>query len=86
VELSAAFVGFEVRFVFFAEKGALMMIKPPGQTRIAGIFEVNDGIFIPVEPNIEKQLAGTMCESLVHEFAIFADGVSIKVAEDSGRS
>jgi hypothetical protein len=49
MELFATGVGSEVGFVFFIEKCALMVIEPPGQARIAGVFEIDDGIFIAVK-------------------------------------
>jgi hypothetical protein len=32
-----------------SKKGALVMVKPPCHARRAGIFEIDDGIFVAVE-------------------------------------
>ena len=73
VEFPAAPVGPEMSFVLPAEECALVMVEPPGQARIAGIFEIHDGIFIPVELHVQEKLASAVGQSLVLKFAIPAD-------------
>ena len=35
--------------IFGRQKSALMMIEPPGQTRIARVLEVDDGILVAIK-------------------------------------
>jgi hypothetical protein len=68
------------------EEGALVVVEPPRQARVARVFEVDDRVLITVKPHIQKQLARTVGQSFVLEFTIAADRVEIEVAENSGGS
>ena len=63
-----------------------MVVKPPGQIWIAGVFEVNDGILIAVKLHIQKQLPCPVSQPFVVEIRILVDTVAIKIAEHGGGS
>ena len=67
-----------------AQEGALVMIKPPGQARIAGVLEIDDGVLVSIELHVQKQLAGAMGQPLVLELTIIVDRSQIKIAENGG--
>ena len=54
--------------VFRAQKGALMMIEPPGEVRMRGIFEVDDNVHIAVKEAVLKKLVGSVCQAGIVEF------------------
>jgi hypothetical protein len=72
----------EVRFILTAEEGALMMIEPPIQARIVGIFKIHYRVFVPVKLNVQKELAGMMSEPMIDKFAVFIDCIGIEIAEN----
>jgi hypothetical protein len=83
VEFFSTLVSPEMKLILFAQKSALMMIKPPGQPRVGGIFKINDGVLVSVKLHIKKEFAGAMSQSLVDELAIIADCSRIEAAKDS---
>jgi Na+-translocating ferredoxin:NAD+ oxidoreductase RnfE subunit len=46
--------------IFRSEKGALMMVKPPGYFRRSGIFEVHDSVLVAVKIGFIKESARAM--------------------------
>jgi hypothetical protein len=50
----------EMLGILRAQKRALVMVEPPGQTRIGRIFEIDDGIDIAVKKHILKKLGRFM--------------------------
>ena len=86
VKFSAAFVRFEVGFVFPAEECALMMVEPPCQPRIARVFEVDYGVLVAVKLHVQEQLSGPMREAFINECAVFVDAVEIEITKDGGGS
>jgi len=83
MEFPAAPIGAEVGFVLPAEECTLVMIEPPGQARIAGIFKIDNSVLVPIKLDIKEQLAGTMGEALIFKFTIPVDCIQIEVAEYS---
>ena len=53
--------------VFRGQEGALMMIEPPGQLRVAGVLEVDDGVLVAVEQAVFEDLRGPVCHAGVLE-------------------
>ena len=53
---SAASVVPEVLGVLGRQEGALMMIEPPGQARIVGVLEIDDGVLVAVEQAVFEEL------------------------------
>jgi hypothetical protein len=82
VEFPPAPVCPEMGFIFGAEERALVMIKPPAQARITGIFKIHDGILIAVKLDIQKKLAGAMRQALIDKLRVFVDCAQIEVAEN----
>jgi hypothetical protein len=82
VEFLSTFVGPELSFILAAEECALVMIEPPIQARITGILKVDDRVFVSIELNVPKKMAGAMGQSLIYKFAVFVDCVLIEVAEN----
>jgi hypothetical protein len=68
VELVAAAILSEVLCVRGSEKRALVMVKPPGDARRAGIFEIHDGIFVAVEQRFGKGMSRLVRHSRKMEF------------------
>ena len=52
----AAGVGAKMSLIFQAEKRALVVIEPPREALVAGVFEIDDGVLCPVKFNVEKKL------------------------------
>ena len=52
VKLVAAAVLAEILGVGGSKERALVMVKPPGHARRAGIFEIDDGIFIAIKERL----------------------------------
>ena len=82
VKFLSAPVGFEVNLILTAQEGALVVIKPPVQARIAGILEIHDSVFIAVKLHIQKKLPGAMGKPLVFKLTILSGGSQI-IAENS---
>ena len=68
------------------EECALMMIEPPGQARIGGVFEIDDGVFIAIEHAGLENLAGPMRQAGEHKFRIRMEFRFDKAAEKRRRS
>src|SRR5213592_4060207 len=81
MKLPAALVPAKMRFILRVQERALVMIEPPGETRIAGVFEIHDGILIPVELHVDEKLPGAVSEPLVDQFRILPDRRTVEVAE-----
>jgi hypothetical protein len=83
MKFPAAPVRSEVGFIRAAQKRALVMIEPPREARIAGILEVDNGIFVAVKLHVQKELARAMRKTLVLKPGGFADCIQVKAAENS---
>ena len=64
-----------------AEERALVMVKPPRQARITGVFEIDNCVLIPVKPDVKEELASPVCEALIGELRFGLDDAAIKTAE-----
>ena len=67
------------------QKRALVMVEPPGELRIAGVLEIDDGVFVAVEESRIEELGCLVRHSRVAEFRIGVNGPQDKPAEVSGR-
>ena len=74
----------EVFGIIGAEEGTLVMIEPPGQILVRGIFEINDGIHIPVKKRVFKQLIGPMSQTGVLKIRARIE-FALQEASDKGR-
>jgi hypothetical protein len=77
--------GVEMAGVFRSEKGALMVIEPPGQFRVARIFEVDNGVFVSIEQAVFEDLGGPMGHACVPEAGIRVERTPEEAAEERGR-
>jgi hypothetical protein len=68
------------------QKGALMMIEPPGNLRRARIFEINDHIFVAVKQPLLKGLDGTMGHAGITKDRLRINALAVKARKQSGRS
>src|SRR5206468_10285815 len=68
------------------EEGALMMVEPPCQAGIAGIFEVYDGVFISVELDVDEELSCAMSQTFILDIRVRPDSVTEKIGEHRGGS
>ena len=76
-ELSVAVPAPEVGLVLGSQKGAVMMVEPPGQPLVVGVLEVHDGVLGPpwkrwsgkvwwgwwAMPNSRKRAPGSILEA-----------------------
>jgi dCMP deaminase len=70
--------------VFRREEGALMVIEPPGQPRIARILEIHDGILIAIEQAVLEQLGRLVRHPRIAELRIRVNCARDKAAEVGG--
>src|SRR6476660_1251460 len=61
------------------------MIKPPGDTRRAAIFKVDDGIFVAVEFNVVKQCTGSVQEAREDKFNVVTNTLAVETGKDCSR-
>ncbi len=69
-----------------SEEGALVMVEPPCQVRIARVLEVDDRILVTIEERIFEELGGFMGHAGVGKLCIVMEGAALKTAEEGGRS
>jgi hypothetical protein len=67
------------------EKSALMMIEPPGNFGRAGVFEIDDGVFVPREMGFVEQGSGAMQQAGELKLHVAANALAVKAGEDRGR-
>ena len=84
VELFPGMIVPEVFGVFRLQERALMMVEPPGQQRGAGIFEIDDGVFVAVERAVFKGRRGLVRHSGVAEFRVGVDALAIEARKYGG--
>jgi hypothetical protein len=72
--------------VLGAEKGALMMIEPPGQARIRRVLEIHDGVDVAVEHPVFEDLICLVSQAREEEFRIRVESLLEKAAEVGRRS
>ena len=86
VELPAAGIPAEMLLIFGVEEGALVMVEPPGQLRVAGVLEVHDGVFVAIEQRWIEELRRLVGHARIAKLRIRVDRARDKSAEvGSGR-
>ena len=85
VELASARVAPEILRILLAEEGALMMIEPPGEARVVGIFEIHDGVFVAVEQLRSEYLLGPVRHACIAELRIRVNRARDETAEERSR-
>src|SRR5579875_1086945 len=67
------------------QKGALVMIEPPGEARVAGVFEIDDGVFVAIEKGGIEALGCLVNHTGIKEFGVRVDRARDKAAEEGSR-
>jgi|SRR4051812_1477760 hypothetical protein len=62
-----------------------MVIKPPGNFGRAGIFEIDDGIFVAVKIGFVKKRAGAVQQARVNKFDVIANALGVKTRKKRSR-
>ena len=86
VKLAVTLVLLEMARVFRRKKSALVMIEPPGDLGGAGIFEVDDGVFVAIKLLLVKQRSGAMQQSGEDERGVSANALPIEAGKQGGRA
>ena len=71
--------------VLRGEKGALMVVKPPGDFRRGGILEVHDGVLVAIKIRFIKECACPVNQSGELKLRVRADALAIKTREQGRR-
>src|SRR5450756_1760586 len=85
IELPAAGILAEMLLVFGVEERALVMIEPPGQLWVAGVFEVHDGVFVAIEQRRIEKLRRRVGHARIAELRIRVDRARDESAEVGSR-
>jgi len=86
VEFFAAMIVPEMFCIRFRKKGALMMIKPPRQAIRAGIFEIDDRVFVRVEQSRIKQLPCAVHQAAIAKLRLGIDALPVEAREHCRRA
>jgi len=85
VKLASARVAAELFGIRAAEEGALVMIEPPGEARVIGVFEIYDGVFVAIEQIRREDLRGPVGHACIAEFRIRVNRPRDETAEEGSR-
>ena len=85
VKLAIALVLLEVGRILGREKGALMMVEPPGNFGRTGVLEVHDGVFVAIKLLLIEQRPGAVQQAGENEGDIVSDPLPVKAREEGGR-
>src|SRR5439155_26825175 len=86
VEFPAAGVAAEVLGVGFAQEGALVMVKPPGQAVGTRILKVDDRVFITIEEVRLEELAGPVHQAAVVEHRLGVNARPVETSKEGSRA
>ena len=62
-----------------------MMVEPPGQLRVAGILEIDDGVLIAIEQAVFEDLRGPVGHACIFEVRVGVKRAPDEAAEERGR-
>ena len=71
--------------ILLVEKGALVMVEPPREPRIARVLEVHDGVFVAIEETASNSLGGLVGHARVTKLGRRVNRAGDKAAEVSSR-
>ena len=71
-----------VLLVLGGEKGAEVMVEPPGDARRGGVFEVDDGVLVAGKVGFVEERSGAVDEAVVGVGGIFGDALAVKAGEE----
>ena len=86
VELAPTGIAAKVLRVFRREKRALVVVEPPGEARIARIFEIHNGVLIAVEQRRIEGLGRPVRHPRVAKLRVRVHRTRDKTAEEGSRS
>ena len=84
VKLLIALILLKVGGVGWRQKGALMVIEPPGNFRRTGILEIDDGILVAIEFVLVEKGTGAVQQAGVDKFHVVADAFLVEAGKKSG--
>src|SRR5579875_444279 len=85
IKLLAGAVLTEVLGVGRRKEGALMVVKPPSKARRAGIFEIDDCIFVAVENSRVEGLRSAVNHATVAKFRTRVDAFAVEARKHGSR-
>src|SRR5437763_9510795 len=77
-------VGAEVRLVFGAEEGGLVVVEPPREALARAVLEVNDGVLVAVEHRVVEERARRVQERRVGHRGVPVNAREVEAREDCG--
>ena len=86
VEHPVAVPAAEVGLVLGSQKGAGVVVEPPGQPLVAGVLEVHDDVLVSAEEVVGKGLAGLVGHAEQAETGARLDPGEVEAHEDGGRA
>jgi hypothetical protein len=84
IKLAVALILLKVLGIGRREEGALVMVEPPGNFGRAGIFEVDNGVFLAIELILVEQSAGAVDQTREFEIGIAANALAIEAGKQRG--
>ena len=84
VKLAVAAVAFKMRGILRREKGAFMVVEPPGDFWRTGILEIYNGIFIAIEIALVKEGPGAVQQAAENKLNVIAYPLPVKTREQRG--
>ena len=67
--------------VFGREERALVVVEPPGQPRIAGVFEIDDSVFVAVKEALFPGMFGLVGHPAEVEFGLGVEMLPVKAVK-----
>jgi hypothetical protein len=71
--------------IFWREKSALVMVKPPGNLRGSGILEIDNGVLVAIKIGLIKERARAMHKSGELEVHVRPDAFAVETRKQRGR-
>ena len=81
----AAGVALEVLLIGGVEERALVVIEPPGEARVAGVLEIDDGVLVAIEQRGVERLRRGVGHARIAEYRVRVDSAPDKAAEEGSR-
>ncbi|HUI78714.1 MAG TPA: hypothetical protein VLY24_12385 [Bryobacteraceae bacterium] len=85
VELAAARILAEMGGIGIVQKRTLVVVEPPGKPRVAGVFEIDDSVFIAIKERRVERLRRFVGHAGIAELRAGVHGTVNEAAEESSR-
>ncbi len=69
-----------------SEKGAQMMIEPPGDARRSAVLEVDDRVLVAGKIRLLKECSGSMHQPVIVVVRILANAFAVEAHEERSRT